>query len=308
MELAGRLAACAACVGHRRPSATQRSSRPSLPAAACGPSRDDDTFFGWNATFQAARSVWSDARSRLQRPRATARGRNLHADGTARSTENARCRLQSGGIPLTIWLQRLCRATRSSFTINSGTNRCPRGGMSEQRCTVTAMPPPGGSWRWAAGGRRRFGSRAIRLCIVLQCLTKGLKWPSKPAAPPMATAPQGSAGDEGAAAIGLADLPQHVLATIAAQLSQRDRAALVSCSRELRTASEGWWRTVEASLDSQAAADSLGEWLRRRRTAVALLGVQCAARDPSTRRAIELQLPADPTREQADFSTASSAG
>lgn len=116
----------------------------------------------------------------------------------------------------------------------------------------------------------------------------------------MATAPQGAAGDEDITAICLADLPQHVVATIAARLGQRDRAALASCSRELRTASEGWWRTVEVSFDSQAAADSLGEWLRRRRSAVVLLGLQFAARDPSTRRAIELQLPADPTCERAD--------
>ena len=92
----------------------------------------------------------------------------------------------------------------------------------------------------------------------------------------------------------LTDLPRHVLAAIAALLSQRDRVALASCSRELAAAAEAWWHIIDAFLSSQASADSLGQWLRRRRPAVAHLRLQFAARDPCTRHAIELRLPEDP--------------
>lgn len=115
----------------------------------------------------------------------------------------------------------------------------------------------------------------------------------------MASVSAEAPADQAAIAIHLKDLPQHVLAAIAALLGQRDRAALGSCSRELAAASEGWWQTVEVSdLSSQASADSLGEWLRRRRPAVASLRLRLLPRDPCSRRAIELQLPEDPPREK----------
>ena len=107
----------------------------------------------------------------------------------------------------------------------------------------------------------------------------------------------GSQADPSSICSRLQDLPQHVLAAIAALLSQRDRAALSSCSRELLAASLNlWWERIEASLGSQAAADSLSAWLRRR-PAVETLHLHLAARDPHSRLAIEVQLPAEPTRE-----------
>ncbi len=109
----------------------------------------------------------------------------------------------------------------------------------------------------------------------------------------MLTAAPEAPGEQSAGSLCLTDLPRHVLAAIAALLSQRDRVALASCTQELAAAAEVWWHTLDVSLTSQAAADSLGQWLRRHRPAVASLCLQLAARDSCTRRAIELQLPED---------------
>lgn len=270
---------------------------PCCPLTSCLPA----VCFPRKSPFPAISGGWF--RSWLATSAAGAAAAGATAAAAAACRRSFRVGTSAGSVRSVGWPSATC-----SLQMLSPLQRAIHRYLSPAQARAAAALP----CRCAAGGRLAAAGavvlsagRAVGLtCTCPSChsgVAGRIRAPQR--ADPMASA-QGSSAEGSPCSVtspcGLADLPRHVLDAIAALLSQRDKVALASCSRELLAASaDGWWHTVEAPLGSQAASDSLVLWLRRRRPAAETLHLHLAACDPKTRRAIEVQLPAKPCCEWA---------